>query len=182
MASMSTAPGIVAQPASLPEALLQLNAAHAQIVALQAELDLAHRDPIWGVYTRVGLERRMPHPDSGMGCVVLDVDQMRLCNDRYGHAGLDERMTQALLSVRDGDAISGRWEEGDEVVIFAPIADLAGLAERLQHALWQNGLSATMAIVHDCTVTAIIAGQTRVEEAKRADERGHIFVVEEVYA
>lgn len=148
----------------------------AEIERLRAELARAHNDPIWGVLTRVGLERRMQHADTTKGVLVLDLDDLHGANDRYGHAGLDARMTRALGCLRKTDV--GRWQNGDELVVIAPVADLKGIDSKLARALRREGLSATRAWAASCTREAIVLCQARIEAAKRAGERGRCFVVE----
>lgn len=142
------------------------------ILDLRAALEAADRDPIWGIYTRGGIERRMVKLDGTMAVIVADLDRLHDANDRYGHAGVDARMTMVL---RGTDA--GRWQQGDEFVVIVPTADAVGAATRLQGALVEQGLSATFAVVRGCDHAAIAAGQLRIEEAKRAGERGRIFTV-----
>lgn len=161
---------IVAQHCTQCAALAQ------EIVQLQAELQLADRDAVWGVFTRRGLERRMPKEDRGMAVVVFDIDRMHDANDRYGHAGVDERMTVALR-VTDQHP-TGRWQHGDELVSFVPISDALGMALRVQAELIGQGLSATCAVVWACSHAAVAQAQARIEQAKRANERGRVFVVQ----
>lgn len=151
-------------------------AAHEQQIAqLMADLESADRDPVWGVLTRGGLERRMPKLGDETAAIVLDLDYLHEANDRYGHAGVDARMTVALRATDQHPV--GRWQHGDELVIFAPQGDALGLALRLQSELAAQGLSATCAIVPGLGHAAVAKGQRRIEQAKRDGERGRIFVV-----
>lgn len=142
------------------------------IADLRAALEAADRDPIWGIYTRGGIERRMTRLDGTMAVIVADLDGLHDANDRYGHAGVDMRMTIAL---RGTDA--GRWQQGDEFIVLVPRADAVGAAQRLQRALADQGLSATFAVVWGCDQASVAAGQLRIEEAKRANERGQVYTV-----
>lgn len=160
---------IVPQPSTLDEAL-------AVIAQLRAELSTAHTDPIWGIASRQGIERRMQHCTKGYAIVVGDLDYLHEANERYGHEGVDARV-RAALQVRAGDFYLGRWKRGDELIALVADDDAKGLAERLRAALQSQGLSATFAIVRGSDRYAAQAGLARIEEAKRAGQRGRIFEV-----
>lgn len=157
---------IVAQPQTLEEA-------NVIIEALQAELYEAYRDPIWGVLSRQGVERRMQQLDHTYVAIVGDGDDIHGKNRRFGHDGVDARMTAGL---RGTD--SGRWLRGDEVVFFVPRQDAAGAAERIRQNLLQQEMPMTLCITYAATHEAIAAGQVMIEIEKDAGRRGHILRVE----
>jgi GGDEF domain-containing protein len=150
------------------------------IAQLTAERDAAEFDGIWGIYKREGIERRLPQLTAAHATIVIDLDGMHDSNREFGHAGVDVRVTtlMALLRKADADLLIGRWERGDEIVMFPREADAVGMAYRLLGGLLALGMSATMAIVRDNTRVGIALGIARVEVAKEANERGRVFVIE----
>lgn len=142
-----------------------------------AELD---QDPAWGGCSPAGLRYRLRRLHAGRwGVVVLDLDNLHSLNDTLGHAEVDRRM-QTAFRVRHSDVLRGRWAFGDEVVLIVPAEDARDCAARLLHDLRAVGLSATFAVVEDAGgafEAAVAAGQTRIEAAKRAGERGEVFTV-----
>lgn len=148
------------------------------VAQLRAELDQAHRDPIWGIYSRQGVERRMAHLTTEHATIVVDLDDMHGANAAYGHAGVDRRVARALGCIRHNDVLAGRWLRGDEVVLFPRTADALGLAHRLLGALLALDLSATIVVVWGNDQASIAAGLARIETAKHANERGRVFTIE----
>lgn len=149
-----------------------------EIARLTAERDAAEFDRVWRVYKREGLERRMPHLRSGMAVVVVDLDRMKEANARFGHAGVDSRMTKIFQATRTDDTFAGRWKQGDEVAVFVHQDDAIGLANRLLGAFLALDLSATIAVVGGASHAHVDLGIARIEQAKADNERGRIFVVE----
>ncbi len=108
-----------------------------------AKMELeASTDPLTGVANRRQLEavlRRLAKGSEPYSVLMIDLDDFKQVNDRYGHAAGDRVLRQLaeLLSrtFRDGD-VFGRWG-GDEFLAVLPGAgalDAAELAARLQHA------------------------------------------------
>lgn len=162
----------IAQPKTLEECWREIE-------RLRAELRAADHDPIWQIYTRVGMERRIPRPESGMAVIAPDIDEMHERNAHYTHDGLDARMVAALLCVREHDeVVCGRWYQGDEILIFCPAADAVRLAERLRTDMHVYGLSATFAVAGGCTRAHIAEAFARIESAKEQGERGRVLRVE----
>jgi diguanylate cyclase (GGDEF)-like protein/PAS domain S-box-containing protein len=113
--------------------------------AMQAELErLSVTDPLTGVLNRgqlftIGDQQlreaiRYDHP---LTLLVVDINQMRLINERYGHQAGDQvlRVTADLLNqnLRDADVL-GRLS-GEEFAVlmpFTPLADGLQVAERLR--------------------------------------------------
>lgn len=123
-----------------------------QLAARTAELEeastrleqLAQVDPLTGLLTRRGFIeqadaeiRRVFRTDRTFSLVLVDVDDFRRCNDRFGHACGDQVLQQAAALLgeraRDVDRLA-RWG-GDEFVILLPETDTDGavaLAEQLR--------------------------------------------------
>lgn len=151
------------------------------VTDLRAQLDAAYRDPIWGIYSRQGIERRMAHLRPGMATIVIDIDHMHDCNTTFGHDGVDARVASIFQAIRAEDAedmLIGRWLRGDEVVIFVHQDDAIGLARRLLGTFRAYAMSATAALVWRCDTAGIKVGCARIEVAKEAGERGRIFIIE----
>lgn len=113
-----------------------------QVTAYQAKLEeaeeLATRDALTGVRNRMCVESILESKvDSGKAfCVaMIDIDDFKKVNDRYGHQAGDDLLKQFAAELRSAcrstDAI-GRWG-GDEFVIVLDcrLAEGAGQIERL---------------------------------------------------
>ena len=125
---------------------------------------------------------------------MIDIDNFKLVNDRYGHAAGDRLLEnvakQLTASVRDSDVVA-RWG-GEEFLIVMPDTDLAGAAEvcdRIRRSVedvdWTDlapGLHVTMsfgvaAAPSDTTMTVealLDAADSRLHLAKN---RGRNMVV-----
>jgi diguanylate cyclase (GGDEF)-like protein len=75
--------------------------------------------------------------DRGTGVLMIDLDQFKVINDRYGHLAGDAVLTAVGGAIgaaaRDGDA-AGRYGGDEFVVLLSAIIDveLANLAERIR--------------------------------------------------
>ena len=107
---------------------------------------VATTDPLTGVYNRrageLALTESLARNDRGLASfqlLLLDVDQFKRVNDRYGHAVGDRCLLRLVAylraAVRGTDWIA-RWG-GDEFVIgvAAPPEEAPSIAERLQRSL-----------------------------------------------
>ena len=105
-------------------------------------------DPLTGVYNRrageLALTESLARSDRGLASfqlLLLDIDQFKSVNDRYGHAVGDRcllRLVAYLRAVVRGTDWIARWG-GDEFVIgvVAPAEEAPSIAERLQRSLQQ---------------------------------------------
>lgn len=171
------APSIVHQTTTLFEQSLT-----ALLEAHRAEIQELCNDPRWNMLNASGLAYNLRRlPDGCYGVIVLDLDDMKGMNTRYGHSGLDSRMQRvsAALTMRNGDIIRGRIGWGDEIAIILPRVDVEDAAHRLLDALRAEGLSATMVFLRDAQgryEDAIERMQDMVDVIKQ-DRKG---VIEEV--
>jgi GGDEF domain-containing protein len=113
------------------------------------------RDPIYGCYTRPGLELvAWPEIQPRARYIVFaDLDNMHGLNDELGYTEVDRRIRQALTS-RTTDAFScGRWYSGDEIIWILtddperPAIDPHGFIHRMTETFAEVGLSAMFAAV-----------------------------------
>ncbi len=117
-----------------------------QLKETEAALCESLNDPIFGILTRAGVERRVAGLRGQYEVVFLDVDNMHAANENYGHEGVNERITNALNIVRSSDIPAGRWLRGDEIVFIVAEGTGAGLAQRVGLDFIKNGLSATFGV------------------------------------
>ena len=123
-----------------------------QLAARDSELEeartrlaqLAQVDPLTGLLNRRGFIeqadaeiRRVFRTDRTFSLVLVDVDDFRRCNDRFGHACGDQVLQHAAALLgeraRDVDRLA-RWG-GDEFIMLLPETDTDGavsLAEQLR--------------------------------------------------
>ena len=119
------------------EFIFQLRRRHDRAVA---ELHRwSTRDPLTGLINRRGLDlafgrldRRRP-----IAVIVLDVDDFKQVNDRFGHAAGDRALAglaAGLAALTDNDTLAARIG-GDEFVVVSTTAHRPPLGSRLQEAL-----------------------------------------------
>ncbi|MBM3663897.1 MAG: diguanylate cyclase [Actinobacteria bacterium] len=116
--------------------------------ALLAETERADIDPLTGLLNRSGLERWLGVDPTDPGTtelppfalIIVDLDDFKAVNDRFGHPCGDELLANVGIavrsSVRPGDVVC-RWG-GDEFVVLCPGAsddDLASIGDRLVDAI-----------------------------------------------
>lgn len=85
------------------------------------------RDPLTGLLNRYGFDRKVNaymkyYPKEICAAAMLDIDEFKLVNDRYGHEVGDEVLVQLAKDMREvfgKEAILGR-NGGDEFVVFLP--------------------------------------------------------------
>lgn len=123
--------------------------------AMSATTRQAFQDPMTGLHNRRGLEQSVPrllhrHPSSTVLAVVIDVDQFKQLNDRWGHeygdAALRKIGEMLRSTIRSGD-IAVRLG-GDEFAVIAALDhpdNVAGFIERIQSALGAlNGITVSI--------------------------------------
>ena len=102
---------------------------------------LAHRDGLTGLYNRRHVMERADDrltearpTGRGFAALMVDIDNFKRINDRYGHSTGDEVLREVAArlrtAVRDGDLV-GRYG-GEEFVFFADSNDGAKIAERIR--------------------------------------------------
>ena len=128
----SDAPGRIAAGAAIAATIWAATVAFVVVaVHVRAHLDT---DPLTGLLNRAGLRRaaervaaEADRRGEPVAVAVLDLDDFKGLNDRYGHAAGDRALTElGRVWARDFDAegLLGR-EGGDEFVLVVPAADRA---------------------------------------------------------
>ncbi|WP_374448920.1 GGDEF domain-containing protein [Stella sp.] len=141
----------------------------------------ARRDPLTGVANRRAYARRFPdfalRPDDGLlkSLAIIDVDNFKGYNDRYGHAAGDA----VLIRVADvlSGLLSGEDDElfrigGEEFVIIGKHRTAAGagaLFERLRAAIERQGIE------HAGNPGGVVTASFGVVLFRGAMHPGHLF-------
>ena len=123
----------------LEEANKQLGAANAQLEEVNKKLALLSiTDGLTGLYNRTEIEQNIKDALKNRGSddlslVMLDIDNFKKVNDRYGHAegdtviiALSDILRKTMSDVPSG--YSGRWG-GEEFMVLLPGADIHAAAE-----------------------------------------------------
>lgn len=145
--------------------------------------NLAHTDPLTGIYNRAGLQQRLEFMASrdnglaGVGVLAMDLDHFKSLNDRYGHDMGDKilKTFAALLAMNlRNDDIFARVG-GEEFIVVCrrqPVDGVHAFAEKLRQLAGQctfngeDGVGITVSIG-----VAIMAQEDDIEEVfKRADD------------
>jgi diguanylate cyclase (GGDEF)-like protein len=105
---------------------------------------LAAIDPLTGLATRRVLDEAAQTALSGAASlegtslIVLDIDDFKSINDRYGHPGGDEVLVQLadllVASARRDDVVSRLG--GDEMALLLPGCSLSTLRRRAEQIVW----------------------------------------------
>ncbi|MGI8981072.1 MAG: diguanylate cyclase [Pirellulaceae bacterium] len=135
------------KPLDRDELMARLRSGSRVIGLEQRLLELGLKDPLTGLLTRGALLElmekelaRSQRSSSGMSCVLLDIDQLKQINDKFGHAVGDEalrRVSHILVgNARAGDMI-GRFgsEEFCAVLPESREGGAAQWAERMRNLI-----------------------------------------------
>lgn len=168
----------------------QLRRANEQLEARVAERtaqlhEMASRDPLTGLHNRRHVDEVLPrlvaqadqqHP---LAVLVVDVDDFKSVNDRFGHGGGDEvllAVAQVLAGICRPQDVCGRVG-GEEFVLLLPgvgLGDAVGTADRLRRHVtgldWQPAMRGLRLTVSVGVATA--TGDLAADEVWRlADDR-----------
>ncbi len=152
--------------------------------ALIARLDaLAHQDPLTGTANRRAMENVLENAvkqGNDFALIMLDVDEFKRYNDRYGHQAGDEclaAVAQALKQVvRTPDDMVSRYG-GEEflLILFDATEKVAEqVAARIQESLRAAAIPHAASTVSDSVtvsmgIASLTAGQTASEVIAQAD-------------
>ena len=153
------------------------------------ELEQAHRemqrlavtDPLTGLFNRVKIDdvlnlelsRQTRQPDP-LSVIMLDIDDFKPINDRYGHRKGDEVLAQfaTILTSRSRKTdCLGRWG-GEEFLIVCPNTELAAaerLAEDLRRAIASHPFDLDQPLTASLGVAESCFGDTPETLVERAD-------------
>lgn len=119
------------------------------------------------------LERRWTQVNpSETRLIFFDLDGLNVLNARHGYAEVNRRICATFKAVQRetrADTSIFVLQGGDEFVALCPAADANGLAQRIQLALWHNGLAASFVIgsLGDDLVATVEAATQRLKAAGR---------------
>lgn len=79
-------------------------------------------DALTGVYSRSYYEMHMKAGAVRGGVAIIDLDDLKLCNDTYGHDGGDKLLTAAAQVMQDAAGMDGQVVRygGDEFLLLLP--------------------------------------------------------------
>ncbi len=151
----------------------------------QDAISLARRDPLTGTSNRAALDdvlrREISHADrhaAKCALLILDIDNFKRVNDRYGHIVGDSALKAvaniARNCIRDGDQLF-RYG-GEEFVVLMRESTLEGarlLAERIRNNIAMTPChcsGAELSLTVSIGIAAFTAGDTPLSLFVRADE------------
>ncbi len=128
----------------LDGAILDVTAMMATQAALEAATAAAHHaaqvDPLTGVWNRRSLSSRMASVGDGpVGALMLDIDNFKEINDRFGHAAGDAALIAAATRLREtaptGETVFRMGGDEFLLVLSGPVDTdaLRGVAEALRN-------------------------------------------------
>jgi diguanylate cyclase (GGDEF)-like protein len=151
---------------------------------------LVEQDSLTGIMNRMAIENHLEKilaMNRGVldRCMVqiIDVDNFKEINDRYGHDAGDQVLIQLArifsANIRDVDQV-GRWGGDEFVIVFKGIAESAvqPMVQRIQGAVrdydWSNILTASQAKVSiSIGYTICEDKESKHDVLKRADD--HLY-------
>lgn len=140
-------------------------------------------DPLTGAWNRAGLEARAAdeisrcsREDRPVAVIMVDIDNFKAFNDRYGHQGGDDALRCVATALRDsfqrGGDVVARYG-GEEFAIVLPGADLSeamAAAEKARGAIRALGLQHAGADAGIVTASfGVTAADPRHERVRLSD-------------
>ncbi|MGH8485789.1 MAG: sensor domain-containing diguanylate cyclase, partial [Pseudomonas sp.] len=149
---------------------------------LDENRDLAERDALTLIANRYRLEkvllqeceraRRFRHP---LSLVVMDIDDFKPVNDRYGHARGDAALIDVVERIKGclgSDELLARWG-GDEFVVVmpqSPLTQARALAERISGAMQQALPVGETRLTLSIGIVQLAEGEAQAGLLARADQ------------
>ena len=184
--------------------IVQQHGQFIDLLQLQQQMrDLAHTDPLTGLWNRRELDARLDQeiaaagPDTRFAIALLDLDGFKPVNDQYGHAVGDALLCEVAARLRHacGDQAMVARQGGDEFAILVPagsplmgtslsghiLSELA-MPYRIDGATIHVGASIGVATCHDQGGSAkkLFEIADRAVYAAKAAERDSMSSVESV--
>jgi len=147
--------------------------------ATQAALRDATHDELTGLTNRRGMSVGVrlltavaERNDFTLGCLIMDLDNFKSVNDRFGHSVGDQVLTRAAHTLRDGTRDGDLLVRlgGEEFALFTLVTsevELHAIAERLRRAVESTESGAVVTI----SIGASVALSTDAPNAKDVMER-----------
>lgn len=139
-------------------------------------------DPLTGLYNRVTVRRaldrelgRLVRYGSPLSVLILDIDDFKSINDRFGHNEGDSvlrRLAELMRqSTRETDCV-GRWGGEEFIVVLTdtPYADAMRAAEKIRASVAAAAISAKREITISVGVTGAAPDDSQESVVSRADE------------
>jgi diguanylate cyclase (GGDEF)-like protein len=143
----------------------------------------SREDQLTGLYNRRGLEEMLARLARRSGCaehplvgIVIDVDDFKAVNDKFGHSVGDRVLVEIAQAISDSvrpNDICGRVG-GDEFMVLLPscaMSEAHGIAERIRDAVNALKLETDSRVINPSVSVGLVAlpsGVTAVTDALAA--------------
>lgn len=132
---------------------------------LQAKCERLSISRWFGCLNRNGLDEAISGMDfAGLSLVYIDVDDLKLANNRWGKVESSARIAKAI-KMRRSDVVFGQWFSGDEFAAFVPNDVAYSFAMH-----WQQNFKAVDMSISVC-IAPILLGVSIERLADQCDER-----------
>jgi diguanylate cyclase (GGDEF)-like protein len=160
----------------------RIDAQQRRILGQNVELEhLSVTDSLTGAVNRLGLMQRLKDLSGGlrrsdhpMAVLMLDLDNFKEVNDRYGHPAGDQALRRFVATLRENVRTSdvvGRWG-GEEFLVIAHHLDLDNaleLGEKLRRAVERADFGNNLELTTSIGVAELTAGESLDDLVARVD-------------
>jgi len=133
------------------------------------------RDPDYGTWNKRAFQLIQNRLGDKWSVGFLDMDDLHVCNDKYGYENVNQKIRNALTMRTQKMArtdIMFRYFSGDEIVFVVRDKDARGTAMRILKSLKAQGLSCTMVVGKVSQLDEI---KSKIQQMKRDNQRGEIY-------